>query len=161
MGDLIYGHGQILDLFSLQDAIPQVKEDGYHGYAARAGDIVQSLRKVAEWKPDILIPAHSAPLGVAFYTGTQFPQRYRNGLFVALHGSWNRTRRTGYKIIRIRFKNGKPVGGYDDFLTGWMLDENSRDVWGRPVGLLVLPDGSMLITDDGANKIWRLTYKGK
>jgi len=78
---------------------------------------------------------------------------------VALHGSWNRTKRTGYKIIRIRFKNGKPVGGYDDFLTGWMLGETSRDVWGRPVGLLVLADGSMLITDDGANKIWRVTYR--
>ena len=96
---------------------------------------------------------------MVFYQGNMFPSEYRGDAFVALHGSWNRTQRTGYKIIRIRFKNGKPVGGYDDFLTGWMLNPNSLDVWGRPVGLLVLPDGSMLITDDGANKIWRLSYK--
>jgi glucose/arabinose dehydrogenase len=98
---------------------------------------------------------------MVFYQGRMFPSEYRGDAFVALHGSWNRRERTGYKIIRIRFKNGKPVGGYDDFLTGWMLDPTRREVWGRPVGLLVLPDGSMLITDDGANKIWRVSYHGK
>jgi len=90
-----------------------------------------------------------------------FPSEYKGDAFVALHGSWNRTKRTGYKIIRIRFKNGKPVGGYDDFLTGWMLGENQSRRLGRPVGLLVLADGSMLITDDGANKIWRVTYRAQ
>jgi glucose/arabinose dehydrogenase len=108
--------------------------------------------------PDVLIQAHSAVLGLAFYEGEMFPGEYRGDAFVALHGSWNRSKRTGYKIIRIKFKNGKPVGGYDDFITGWMLGEDKPEVWGRPVGLLVLKDGSMLITDDGANKIWRVTY---
>jgi glucose/arabinose dehydrogenase len=108
---------------------------------------------------NVLIQAHSAILGLAFYQGRMFPNEYRGDAFVALHGSWNRTQRTGYKIIRIRFKNGKPVGGYEDFITGWMLGPNNRDVWGRPVGLLMLRDGSMLITDDGANKIWRVTYR--
>jgi len=108
--------------------------------------------------PDVLIQAHSAVLGMLFYDGNMFPQEYRGDAFVALHGSWNRTNRTGYKIIRIRMKGGKPVGGYDDFLTGWMLGEDKPEVWGRPVSLLVLKDGSMLVTDDGGNKIWRVTY---
>jgi glucose/arabinose dehydrogenase len=108
--------------------------------------------------PDVLIQAHSAVLGMVFYLGKSFPADYQGDAFVACHGSWNRTTRTGYKIIRIKFKNGKPVGGYDDFVTGWMLGEDKPEVWGRPVGLLVLKDGSMLITDDGGNKIWRVTY---
>lgn len=108
--------------------------------------------------PDVLIQAHSAVLGMLFYDGKMFPQEYRGDAFVALHGSWNRTNRTGYKIIRIKMKGGKPVGGYDDFLTGWMLGEDNPEVWGRPVSLLVLKDGSMLVTDDGGNKIWRVTY---
>ena len=108
--------------------------------------------------PDVLIQAHSAVLGMLFYDGNMFPQEYRGDAFVALHGSWNRTNRTGYKIIRIRMKGGRPVGGYDDFLTGWMLGEDKPEVWGRPVSLLVLKDGSMLVSDDGGNKIWRVTY---
>ncbi len=108
--------------------------------------------------PALLIQAHSAPLGIAFYEGPMFPPSYRGSLFVALHGSWNRSRRTGYKIICVPMKNGHPTGGYDDFLTGWMTSETSRDVWGRPVCLLVLKDGSLLVSDDGAGKIWRITY---
>ena len=108
--------------------------------------------------PSLLIASHSAPLGIAFYTGDQFPAEYRGRAFVALHGSWNRSRRTGYKIISIPMQNGQPTGGYDDFVVGWMTDEESVDVWGRPVSLLVLPDGSLLISDDGAEKIWRVTY---
>ncbi len=108
--------------------------------------------------PDLLIQAHSAALGIVFYEGAMFPQEYRGDAFVALRGSWNRSKRTGYKIIRIPFKNGRPAGGYWDFLKGWSPDENSNEVYGRPVGLLVLKDGSMLITDDGASKIWRVTY---
>jgi glucose/arabinose dehydrogenase len=112
--------------------------------------------------PDVLIQAHSAVLGLVFYEGRQFPAEYRGDAFVALHGSWNRSKRTGYKIVRIRFKNGKPVGGYDDFLTGWMMAEDKSEVWGRPVGLVVARDGSLLIADDAASKIWRVTYsKGK
>lgn len=108
--------------------------------------------------PSVLIQSHSAPLGIAFYTGNQFPADYRGRAFVAFHGSWNRAKRTGYKIVSIPMSNGQPTGGYDDFVVGWMTDENSPDVWGRPVGLLVLPDGSMLISDDGGEKIWRVTY---
>ncbi len=101
----------------------------------------------------MLIESHSAILGLAFNEGRMFPSEYRGDAFVALHGSWNRNKRTGYKIIRIRFKNGKPVSnGYEDFLVGWMMAPDVKEVWGRPVGLLFLRDGSMLITDDGANK---------
>ncbi len=109
--------------------------------------------------PDVLFQAHSATMDVIFYEGSMFPKEYRGDAFVSLHGSWNRSRRTGYKIVRVHFQNGKPAGGYDDFITGWMLSPERREVWGRPVGLLVLKDGSMLIADDGGNKIWRVTYE--
>ena len=108
--------------------------------------------------PDLLIQAHSAVLGLTFYTGTMFPQDYRGDAFVALHGSWNRSKRTGYKVVRIHFQGHRPVGGYEDFVVGWMLSEERPEVWGRPSGLLTMKDGSMLIADDGANKIWRITY---
>jgi len=108
--------------------------------------------------PSVLIQAHSAPLGIAFYEGTMFPKAYRGSAFVALHGSWNRAQRTGYKVIAVPFRNGRPTGGYDDFVVGWLPDENSRSVWGRPVGLLVLGDGSLLISEDGNETIWRVTY---
>jgi glucose/arabinose dehydrogenase len=109
--------------------------------------------------PDVLIPAHSAPLGVAFYTGSQFPQRYRNGLFVALHGSWNRSTTNGAKVIFVPFQNGKP-GMIEDFLSGFVVDPDKNSKWGRPVGVTVTPDGSMLVSDDGGNRIWRIRYKG-
>ena len=102
--------------------------------------------------PALLIQSHSAPLGIAFYEGSMFPAAYRGGAFVALHGSWNRARRTGYKIVFVPFRDGRPAGGYDDFVIGWMTDDNSRSVWGRPVDLLVLRDGSLLISDDGGEK---------
>jgi glucose/arabinose dehydrogenase len=108
--------------------------------------------------PSVLIESHSAPLGIAFYEGTMFPPQYRGAAFVALHGSWNRSQRTGYKVIAIPFLNGKPTGGYDDFVAGWMPDPNARRVWGRPVGVLVLHDGSLLISDDGAGRIWRVSH---
>jgi glucose/arabinose dehydrogenase len=129
---------------------------GQHEDPRRKGEGPDLVAKTVV--PDVLIQAHSAILGLVFYDGGMFPDEYRGDAFVALHGSWNRSKRTGYKIIRIKFKNGKPVGGYDDFIAGWMLSEDNPEVWGRPVGLLVLKDGSMLITDDGANKIWRVTY---
>jgi glucose/arabinose dehydrogenase len=108
--------------------------------------------------PDVLVQAHSAVLGLIFYGGKMFPPEYKGDAFVAFHGSWNRTRRTGYEVVRIRFKDGKPVGGYDDFLTGFMIDPQKSEVWGRPVGLLELPDGSLLVSDDGGHKIWRVSY---
>ena len=97
-------------------------------------------------------------LGAVFYTGGMFPEEYHNGAFVAFHGSWNRKLRTGYKVVRVRFKDGKPVGGYEDFLTGWMLAPDNRNVWGRPVGLLVAGDGALLVSDDGGHRIWRVSY---
>jgi glucose/arabinose dehydrogenase len=109
--------------------------------------------------PDVpLIPAHQAVLDFEFYTAKQFPAEYREGAFLALHGSWNRAQRVGYKIAFVPFHDGKPSGPERDFLTGWMIAPDSRDVWGRPVGLLILPDGSMLISDDGGKKLWRVTY---
>jgi glucose/arabinose dehydrogenase len=104
--------------------------------------------------------AHVAVLDVLFYTGSQFPAKYRNGAFLALHGSWNRAERVGYSVVFIPFKGGKPAGPKEDFLTGWMLSPDKREVWGRPVGLLQLPDGSLLVSEDGGNKIWRISYKG-
>ena len=111
--------------------------------------------------PDLMFQAHSAILGLVFYDGTMFPEEYRGDAFVAMHGSWNRSKLTGYKIARVRFKDGRPVGGYDDFVTGWMLNDDSLDVWGRPAGLLVLTDGSMLIADDGGRRIWRVSYENR
>jgi glucose/arabinose dehydrogenase len=152
------------------DLVPEyvtsIKDGGFYGWPysylgqnedpRRKGEQPDLVKKAIV--PDVLIQAHSAVLGMLFYEGKMFPSDFQGDAFVALHGSWNRTSRTGYKIIRIKFKNGKPVGGYDDFVTGWMLGEDKPEVWGRPVGVLVLKDGSMLITDDGGNKVWRVTY---
>jgi len=148
------------------DYVTSVKEGAFYGWPysyigqnedpRRKGERPDLVQKAIV--PDVLIQAHSAALGLAFYEGDMFPQEYHGDGFIALRGSWNRAKRTGYKIIRVRFGGGKPVGGYEDFILGWAPDETSREVFGRPVGLLVLKDGSMLITDDGAKRIWRLTY---
>jgi len=111
--------------------------------------------------PSVLLGSHAGSLDLLFYTGDQFPEKYRGGAFVALHGSWNRSKRTGYKIVFIPYKDGKPLSGPEDFLTGWMLSPDRPEVWGRPVGLLQMPDGSLLISDDGAGKIWQVTYNNK
>jgi glucose/arabinose dehydrogenase len=108
--------------------------------------------------PSLLLEAHSAPITLAFYDGAMFPERYRGGAFVALHGSWNRTVRSGYKVVHVPFRGDQPAGGYDDFVLGWAPDPERDQVWGRPAGLLVLPDGSLLISDDGAGLIWRVTH---
>jgi glucose/arabinose dehydrogenase len=109
--------------------------------------------------PDVLIQAHSAPLAIAFYGAGQFPSEYKGDAFVTLHGSWNRAKRTGYKVVRLVMKDGKPTGEYEDFLVGFVGDDKS--VWGRPVGVAVAPDGSLLVSDDGSGSIWRVSYKGK
>ena len=106
--------------------------------------------------PDVLLQAHSAPLGITFYTGTQFPAEYRGDAFVALHGSWNRAKRTGYKVIRVLLKDGAPTGEYEDFMTG--LVANDKEVWGRPVGVAVARDGALLVTDDAGGVIWRIAH---
>ena len=106
--------------------------------------------------PDVLLQPHSAPLGLAFYTGRQFPADYRGSAFVALHGSWNRAQRTGYKIVRVLIKNGKATGAYQDFMTGFVAPDGA--VWGRPVGIVMAQDGSLLVSDDGSGTVWRVTY---
>ena len=108
--------------------------------------------------PEVLLQAHSAPLGMVFYTHTAFPPAYRGDAFVALHGSWNRARRTGYKVVRLRFQDGRPTGEYEDFLTGFALSD--RSVWGRPVGVTVTGDGALLVSEDGNGTLWRIAWKG-
>ena len=105
--------------------------------------------------PDVLIQAHSASLGLTFYDGHAFPAEYRGDAFAAEHGSWNRSKRTGYKMIRIRLKDGVPTGEYEDFVTGFVV--NDSDVWGRPVGVAVAHDGALLVSEDGNGTIWRIT----
>lgn len=110
--------------------------------------------------PDVLFQAHSAALGLQFYDRQTFPQKYRNGAFVAFRGSWNRDRGTGYKVVFVPFNNGRPQGYYEDFLTGFLTDPAGPTTWGRPVGLLVLPDGSMLVTEEANGRIYRIQYNG-
>jgi glucose/arabinose dehydrogenase len=108
--------------------------------------------------PDILVQPHSASLEMVFYTGNQFPSEHRDSAFAALHGSWNRKLRTGYKVIRVPLKNGLSVnGGYEDFLTGFVTADGQ--VWGRPVGVAVASDGALFVSDDGTNSVWRVSYK--
>ncbi len=109
--------------------------------------------------PDVLIQPHSAPLGLVFYSASQFPADYKGDAFVALHGSWNRGKRTGYKVVRLRFRDGHPTGAYEDFLTGFVASDNA--VWARPVGLAVTEDGALLLSEDGNGTIWRITWHGQ
>ena len=124
----------------------------------------QSLRPdlVAKTRtPDVLFEAHSAALGLQFYNGSTFPEKYRNGAFVAFRGSWNRSQGTGYKIVFVPFSpTGRSPGYYEDFLTGFLLDPSGPTTWGRPVGLLTLPDGSLLVTEEANNRIYRVQYTG-
>lgn len=110
--------------------------------------------------PDVLLQPHSAPLGFAFYNGDQFPAEYHGDMFLALHGSWNREPRTGYMVVRVPMHGeGKASGDYEDFLTGFVTSDGN--VWGRPVGIAVAKDGSLLVSDDGTGSIWRVSYQGK
>lgn len=149
------------------DYVTSVKEGGYYGWPwyylgkhedPRHPGARPDLAGQAT-VPDVLLQAHSAALGIAFYTATSgpavFPAEYRGDLFVALHGSWNRNSRTGYKVVRAKLQNGKPTGEYEDFLTGFVAD--SRGVWGRPVGVAVAHDGALLVTEDGNGTVWRVT----
>jgi glucose/arabinose dehydrogenase len=107
--------------------------------------------------PDVPLGAHTASLGLAFYDQTAFPAKYHNGAFIGQHGSWNRSQFAGYKVVFVPFQNGKPSGEPEDFLTGFIANPEEGEVYGRPVGIAVLPDGSMLVADDAANTIWRVT----
>ncbi|MDE3195376.1 MAG: sorbosone dehydrogenase family protein, partial [Acidobacteriota bacterium] len=106
--------------------------------------------------PDVLLQPHNASLQLMFYEGDQFPAEYKGDIFAAEHGSWNRATRTGHEVIRVPLKNGKASGIYEDFLTGFVLPNG--DVWGRPVGVATALDGSLLVSDDASNTIWRVSY---
>jgi glucose/arabinose dehydrogenase len=151
------------------DYVVKIHEGGFYGWPIayigphpepRHKDVDMTKVKSTLY-PDVLLGSHVAVLDTIFYTGQQFPEKYRGGMFLAFHGSWNRAQRIGYKIAFLPFKDGKPTSGPEDFLTGWMLDPAKREVWGRPVGLLQMPDGSLMITDDGGQKIWRVAYSAR
>jgi len=149
------------------DYFTHIEPKGFYGYPwaysgkhkePRLDDHQDMIAK--SLTPDILLGAHVAGLDFTFYTGSQFPAKYRNGAFVAFHGSWNRSKRVGYEVAFIPFSNGKPTSGPQDFMTGFMLSPDSPDVWGRPVAVFQMKDGSLLVSDDGGKKIWRISYKG-
>jgi len=126
------------------------------GFAQLAPDKVE-----ATITPDLLFQAHSSLLDLVFYEGDQFPAEYKGSLFVALKGSWNRSIPTGYKVVRVPFKEGRPEGWYENFATGfWASGEQRAEVWGRPAALAVAKDGSLLVADDTGGTIWRISYNG-
>jgi glucose/arabinose dehydrogenase len=147
------------------DYITRVREGAFYGWPwyyigghedpRRAGERPDLKDQVTV--PDVLLQAHSASLGVTFYNGTQFPAEYRGSLFAAEHGSWNRSKRTGSKVIRVIMKDGEPTGEYEDFATGFVVDDVSA--WGRPVGVTATPDGALYVSDDVGGTIWRITAK--
>jgi glucose/arabinose dehydrogenase len=109
--------------------------------------------------PDVLLQPHNASLELMFYGGKMFPKQYRGDIFASEHGSWNKKERAGYELIRVPLDDGKANGAYEDFMTGFVTADGNA--WGRPVGVASAPDGSLLVTDDGSNSIWRITYTGK
>jgi glucose/arabinose dehydrogenase len=146
------------------DYITRVQEGGFYGWPwfylgahqdpRHAGAHPELKERVVV--PDVLVQSHSASLGMVFYTGEQFPAEYRGLPFAALHGSWNRARLTGYKVIYLEMRAGQPTGEYVDFMTGFVTSEG--EVWGRPVALAVARDGALLVSDDAGNRIWRVAY---
>ena len=150
------------------DYITHVQAGGFYGwpYYYIGGNPDPRLKgKHPELKskvivPDVLIQPHNASLELTFYEGRQFPAEYAGDIFSSQHGSWNKSKRVGYEVIRVPLhQTGKAGGEYEDFVTGFVLP--SGDVWGRPVGVAVASDGSLLVTDDGSNSIWRVSYTGK
>jgi glucose/arabinose dehydrogenase len=145
------------------DYLTSVQKDGFYGWPyayfgthedpRRQGERPDLVKKTLV--PDVALAAHSASLGLAFYDEKAFPEKYRNGAFIGQHGSWNRSAFSGYKVVFVPFRNGKPAGKPEDFLTGFIV--NDKDVYGRPVGVTVLNDGSMLVADDASNTIWRIS----
>lgn len=150
------------------DYLTHIQQGGFYGWPfayfgphedpRRKGEKPDLVAKTIV--PDVSLGAHVAVLDFTFYTGKQFPAQYQGGAFLALHGSWNRSKRVGQSIRFLAFKDGKPVGEPKDFLTGWMLSPDERQVWGRPVAVFQMTDGSLLVSDDGGKKIWRIAYKG-
>jgi glucose/arabinose dehydrogenase len=149
------------------DYITSVKKDGFYGWPYSYFGSIPDPRMKGERKdlvqkaivPDVPVGAHTASLGLAFYTKDVFPAKYKNGAFVGQHGSWNRSKISGYKVLFVPFKDGKPSGKPEDFLTGFVSDENKAEVYGRPVAVTVMNDGSLLVNDDSGNTIWKVTAK--
>ena len=150
------------------DYITHVQEGGFYGwpwYYIGGHQDPRHKGKHPELKdkvivPDVLVQPHIASLEMLFYEGKQFPAEYRSDIFAAEHGSWNKHRRAGYEVLRVPMhQSGRAQGEYEDFLTGFVTKDGQ--VWGRPVGVAVGPDGSLFVSDDGTNSIWRVTYKGK
>ncbi|HUI84981.1 MAG TPA: sorbosone dehydrogenase family protein [Candidatus Binatia bacterium] len=150
------------------DYITRVQEGGFYGwpYYYIGGNADPRLKgahpelKSKVIVPDVLVQPHNASLAMTFYEGRQFPAEYAGDIFAAQHGSWNRNPRAGYEVIRVPLhQSGHASGEYEDFLTGFVLPNG--DVWGRPVGVTVASDGSLLVTDDGSNSIWRVSYTGR
>jgi glucose/arabinose dehydrogenase len=150
------------------DYITHVQEGGFYGWPWWYMGAHQDPRhqgKHPELKdkvivPDVLLQPHNASLGLTFYQGPQFPAEYQGDIFAAEHGSWNKSLRAGYEVIRVPLhQTGHASGEYEDFLTGFVLPDGK--VWGRPVGVTVAPDGSLLVSDDGSNSVWRVSYAGK
>lgn len=147
------------------DYMTSVKKGGFYGWPfsyygqnvdpRRKGENPELVEKAIV--PDVPLGAHTASLGLAFYDQDKFPAKYRNGAFVGQHGSWNRSQLAGYKVVFVPFKNGKPSGQMEDFLTGFIANAGDSKVYGRPVGVTVLADGSMLVADDDGGTIWRVT----
>ncbi|MBV9611172.1 MAG: sorbosone dehydrogenase family protein [Acidobacteriaceae bacterium] len=148
------------------DYISSVREGGFYGwpYYYMGDHWDPRLRgKHPELKdkvivPDVLLQPHNASLELTFYTGDQFPQQYRGDIFAAEHGSWNKAVRAGYEVVRVPLENGHAIGVYEDFLTGFVTPEGNA--WGRPVGVAVAPDGSLMVSDDVSKSIWRVVYVG-
>ncbi len=146
------------------DYITRVKEGGFYGWPWFYIGSHQDPRHPNERQdlkdkvivPEVLVGSHMASLCMTFYTGSSFPSQYKNEGFAAEHGSWNRSKRIGYKVIRVPLKNGAPTGEYEDFLTGFVTPEGN--VWGRPVGVATAPDGALMVSDDGSGTIWRVQY---
>ena len=149
------------------DYITSVKDGGFYGWPwyymgdhqdpRLAGKHPELANKVLV--PDVLLQPHNASLELTFYEGKQFPKEYMGDIFAAEHGSWNKADRAGYEVIRVPLDNGHAKGEYEDFITGFVTPDGQ--VWGRPVGVAVAPDGSLMVSDDGSKSIWRVTYTGK
>src|SRR5437667_6317354 len=147
------------------DYFTSLKDGGFYGWPySYIGDNVDQRVKPQRPDlvaraiiPDVLLGAHVAPLQFAFYTAKQFPESYRGGAFVAEHGSWNRAKRSGYQVAFVAFKNGKPSADPVPFMTGLVPDPGGQDVNGRPVGVAIAPDGSLLVSDDGAGMVYRIS----
>lgn len=149
------------------DYVTSVKIDGFYGWPYSYFGNILDPRMKGEGKdlaakaivPDVPVGAHTASLGLAFYTKDAFPAKYKNGIFVGQHGSWNRAKISGYKVIFVPFANGKPSGKPEDFLTGFIANEEKAEVYGRPVAVTVMNDGSLLVNDDSGDTIWQVTVK--